>query len=179
MFRQGERTMQDKIFSAFLTRQLEEAEALQRASTLVEIQPVAPQAFAVDLRCKGLVRKADGAIATADRFQVGVWFPSDYLRRASAIEVVSWLGPPEIFHPNILYPLICIGRLIPATPLVEIVFRVFRIVTYQSAAMHDALNQDAAAWARRHQHLFPVDDRPLKTRGCGLNIENLDGVRTL
>jgi hypothetical protein len=171
--------MQDRIFSAFLARQMEEAEALRRDSGLVDIHPVAPQAFAVDLYCKGLVRKADGAVATADRFRVGVWFPGDYLRRASALEVVAWLGPPDVFHPNILYPLICIGRLVPATPLVDIVSRVFRIVTYQSVAMHDALNRDAAAWARSNQHRFPVDGRPLKTRACGMNFEALEEARSL
>lgn len=170
--------MHDKIFAAFLTRQLEECTALARASDLIEILPVAPQAFAVDLRCKGLVRKANGEIATAERFSVGIWFPGDYLRRANPIEVITWLGPSDVFHPNIRSPFICIGHLVPATPLVDIVFRVFRIVAYQTVAMHDSLNQEASAWARQNQHRFPVDNRPLKRKVRDLDFEVLDEVKS-
>ena len=167
----SETNMPDKIYTGFLARQLEEAATLAGASDLVDILPVAPQAFAVDLSCKGLVRSGDGEIATADRFRVGIWFPSDYLRRANPIEVVTWLSPPDVFHPNIKAPLICIGRLVPGTPLADIVFRVFRIVAYQAVAMHDALNPEASAWARQNQHRFPVDDRPLKRRALDLGFE--------
>jgi len=169
-----ETKMQDKIYAAFLMRQLEEGVALARASDLVKIVPVAPQAFAVDLHCKGLVRKTDGEVRMADRFRVGIWFPSDYLRRAHPVEVVTWLGPPDVFHPNIKAPLVCIGRLVPATPLIDIVFRVFRIVSYQMVAMHDALNLDASAWARQNQNRFPVDNRPLKRSALDLGFEVLN-----
>jgi hypothetical protein len=166
----------DRIYSAFLKRQQEEGAALAGASDLVDIQPGAPMAFAVDLRCKGLVRKAGEGVTTSDRFRVGIWFPSEYLRRANPFEVVTWLSPPDVFHPNIRSPLICIGRLVPGTPLIEIVFRIFRIVAYQTVAMHDALNPEASAWARNNQYRFPVDDRPLKRRALDLGFEVLKKV---
>ncbi len=175
----------DGVFAGFLRRQLTDGVALASESDLVEVHPmgpaashlVLPQAFEVILRCNGLVRSVPGEIATADRFAVGVWFPSDYLRRAYPFEVVTWLGPREIFHPNIRAPFICIGHLVPATPLVEIIHRVFRIVSYQVVAMHDALNQDASAWARQNQHRLPVDGRPLKRRTQSLKIETLGKKR--
>jgi hypothetical protein len=171
-----EKAMPDRIYAGFLRRQSEEGADLARASDLVDILPVAAQAFAVDLRCKGLVRRGNGDIATADRFRIGIWFPSDYLRRANPIEVVTWLSPPDVFHPNIKAPLICIGRVLPGTPLVDIVLRVFRIVAYQAVAMHDALNQEASSWARQNQHRFPVDERPMKRKALGLGIEALNKV---
>ncbi len=174
--------MFDGVFAGFLRRQLEDGLALASESDLVEVhpvglaaaQPVLPQAFEVIFRCKGLIKDVRGEVATANRFAIGIWFPSDYLRRAYPFEVVTWLGPGEIFHPNIKAPFICIGHLVPATPLVEIIHRVFRIVAYQVVAMHDALNQDASAWARQNQHRLPVDGRPLKRKVQSLQIEALE-----
>ena len=165
--------MNDKIYAAFLMRQAEEGKALAQASDLIEIHPVAPQAFAVDLHCKGLICKAGEGVTTADSFRVGIWFPSDYLRRANPFEVVTWLQPSNVLHPNILAALSCIGRLVPATPLVDIIFRIFRIVAYQTVAMHDSLNLQASAWARENQHRFPIDNRPLKRRALYLEFEVL------
>ncbi len=168
--------MHDGVFSAFLQRQSEEGIALARESDLVQIFPVTPQHFAVKLRCKGLVRNGKGEIVTADRFEVGIFFPSDYLRIARPFEIVTWFGPPNVFHPNISNraPLICVGRLAPGTPLVDIIGQVFQIVTYQKVTMRedDALNHEACAWARRNQHRFPIDNRPLRRRALVLEIDD-------
>ena len=104
----------------------------------------------------------------ASRFEVGIWFPSDYLRRAEPWEVLTWLGPRRVFHPNISdrMPVICVGRLAPGTWLVDLLYQVFEIISYQKVTMRedDALNPAACAWARENQHRFPVDRRPLKWR---------------
>lgn len=161
----------DPIFSAFLERQRMDAAALTRDSDLVEIRPLAglPDGrFHVRLRCKGLVRDAAGRIVEADRFDVGVWFPSDYLRRANPFEVLVWLGPWNVFHPNIsdAAPFVCIGRLTRGTTLVEIAYRLFDLVTWNNVTMveSDALNRAACAWARQNRDRFPVDRRPLMRR---------------
>jgi len=157
----------DRVFAGFLERQLTDAAALTRASDLVEIVPLAADRFHVRLRCKGL-RRTDTGVVEGDRFDVGVWFPSDYLRRASPFEVLTWLGPVDVFHPNISdrAPLICIGRVVRGTPLVEIVYRLFDVVTYNNVTMveSDALNRAACAWARANRDRLPVDRRPLKRR---------------
>ncbi len=170
--------MIDKIYDAFLMRQHEEGMTLSRSSELIQVFPVAPQAFVVRLRCKGLVQTGDGGIATADRFELGVLFPADYLRRANPMEVLTWFGPAEVFHPNIRVPFICIGHLAPATPLEEIVVRAARIVAYQVYSMHDSLNQAASSWARRNQHRFPVDSRPLGRKAPNLKFELLDKAKS-
>lgn len=169
--------MTDAIYSGFLARQREDAAALTRLSDLVAIRALEngpPGRFHVKLRCKGLVRSADGSIVEADCFDAGVWFPSDYLRRANAFEVLTWLGPVDVFHPNIsdVAPLVCIGRLTRGTPLVEIVYRLFDLVTWNTVTMveRDALNRDACAWARKNRQRFPVDRRPLKRRTLALDV---------
>jgi len=169
--------MIDSVLRGFLMRQQEQALALNAASDLVEIRPVAgdpPSRYVVQFRCRGLVRVAE-EIREAACFEIGVWFPPDYLRRAEPFEVLTWLGPADVFHPNISdrAPLICIGRLTRGTPLADIVYRVFDIITGHNVTMveHDALNRAACAWARENRHRFPIDRRPLKRRVLALRAE--------
>lgn len=171
--------MRDPVYEAFLARQYEEGMALARASDLLELEPLdgsPPCRYLARFRCTGLVRPREngsgmrGRVVEADRFEVGIWFPSDYLRRADPWQVLTWLGPRQVFHPNISdrMPLICVGRLQPGTWLVDLLYQCFEIISYQKVTMRedDALNPAACAWAREHQHLFPIDRRPLKWRAA-------------
>lgn len=170
--------MQDKIFEAFLARQYEEGTALAESSDLLELYPMAgdpPNRYVARFRCKGLMRDPGREIVESDYFEVGIWFPSDYLRRAEPFQVLTWLGPWDVFHPNISdkAPLICIGKLAPNTSLVDILYQCFEIITYNKVTMRedDALNADACVWARENQHRFPIDRRPLKRRALDLRVE--------
>ncbi len=163
--------MTDPVYQAFLARQLEEGMALAAASDLLDLFPLdgpIPSRYLARFGCTGLVRMPNGRIAEANRFEVGIWFPSDYLRRAEPWEVLTWLGPRNVFHPNISHrmPLICVGRLTPGTWLVDLLYQCFEIITWQKVTMRedDALNREACGWAREHQARLPVDDRPLKWR---------------
>jgi hypothetical protein len=172
--------MRDKIFAAFLQRQFEEGRALAAASDLLELFPLStvdgepPQTHIARFLCKGLVRSSDGEIVEADHFEVMINFPSDYLRRADPFQVLTWFGPPNVFHPNISdrSPFICVGRLAPGTSLVDLLFQCFEIITYNKVTMRedDALNVDACRWAREHQHRFPIDRRPLKRRALNIQL---------
>jgi hypothetical protein len=172
--------MTDKILEGFLRRQLEEGMALAAASDLVDLTPAdkgLPRRYVVEYRCKGLVRKSNGddEIVEADRFAVGIRFPSEYLRHAEPAEVLTWLGPRNVWHPNIMAPVICVGRLTPGTPLVDIVYQVFDIITLNKVTVRedDALNPSACQWARHNMHRFPIDRRPLKRRVLRLEVKDL------
>lgn len=161
----------DAVYEAFLARQYAEGMALARESDLLELEPLdgmPPCRYLAQFRCTGLVRLPHGRVIESDRFEVGIWFPSDYLRRAEPWQILTWLGPRRVFHPNIgdRMPLICVGRLKPGTWLVDLLYQCFEIITYQKVTMRedDALNTAACAWAREHQQLFPIDRRPLKWR---------------
>ena len=67
----------------------------------------------------------------ADLFDVGIRFPNDYLRRANPFEVLTWPNPPHAWHPNIRFPAICVGRLLPGTCLTDILLQVHEIITYR------------------------------------------------
>ncbi|MFY9556916.1 MAG: hypothetical protein WAV20_17220 [Blastocatellia bacterium] len=172
--------MRDKIFEAFLNRQYEEGMALAGASDLIELYPISgnpPDRYIAQFNCKGLIR-SEGAVVESDHFEVGIWFPSDYLRRAEPFQVLTWLGPWQVFHPNISDkgPFICVGKLAPNTPLVDIIYQCFEIITYNKVTMRedDALNGEACVWARANQHKFPIDRRPLKRRALELQIERVE-----
>lgn len=165
--------MRDPVYHAFLARQHEEGMALAAASDLVDLWPFTgdpPDRYVARFGCTGLVRRGT-RIQEAGCFEVGIWFPSDYLRRAEPSQVLTWLGPREVFHPNISHrlPFICVGRLSPGTALVDLVYQCFEIITWQKVTMRedDALNPGACGWAREHHGRLPVDRRPLKWRAPG------------
>lgn len=169
----------DAVRDAFLLRQYEEGKALAHASDILRLEPLdgaPPDRYIAEFQCKGLVRPPNADVAEAERFLVGIWFPSDYLRRAEPWQVLTWLGPRRVFHPNIsdVAPFICVGRLAPGTTLVDLLYQCFEIITYKKVTMRedDALNKAACAWARDHQHRFPVDPRPLKRRTLQLSVNH-------
>ena len=159
----------DPVYRRFLERQLEEGLELAASSDLLtlHVPPMAPPNVVAEFRCTGLIRDADGEIREWSDFHVGIWFPSDYLRRADPFEMLR-LFTPHLWHPNVSReaPFICVGRLTPGTTLVDILYQVFDILTYQkyNPRENDALNPAACAWARANQHRFPIDRRPMKRR---------------
>ena len=172
----------DKILQAFLHRQKIEGEELAGATgNLLDLKPVVgepPHAYIATFHCKGLVRHPQSAVTVEEQFVVGINFPSHYLRRAEPVEVLTWLAPLEVFHPNIRAPFICVGRLVPGTPLVDILHQCFEIITYNKVTMRedDALNHEACVWARNNQHRFPIDTRTLKRRPQEFHSDTFDGV---
>jgi ubiquitin-protein ligase len=168
----------DAIYQRFLERQRVEGMALAEASDVLSlhIPPMAPPHFVAEFLCKGLIRDSAGEIKEASRFQVGVWFPADYLRRADPFEMVR-LFTPGVWHPNVSQdlPLICTGRISPGTPLVDILFQIYDILTYQkyNPREDDSLNRAACSWARENQNLFPTDRRPLKRRSLNLEVTSI------
>jgi hypothetical protein len=163
----------DPILQRFLDRQFEEGVALARSSDLLDLHllPASPPHCIAEFHCKGLVRQGEGEIREANEFLVGIWFPSDYLRRADPYQILRLLTP-HVWHPNVSreFPLICVGRLAPGTALVDILYQLFDVLTYQkyNPREDDSLNKAACAWARANQERFPVDRRPLKRQAPSL-----------
>jgi hypothetical protein len=160
--------MPDHVLNAFLSRQRDEGLALSAASDLVTVFPANDKGdrYLVRFSCTGLVRRNPSAIVEANEFVIYIWFPSDYLRTADPFRVLTWLSPRNVWHPNISdeVPRICVGRLAPGTSLVDILYQVFEIITWNRVTMRedDALNRAACEWARQHRDRLPLDHRPLK-----------------
>jgi hypothetical protein len=169
--------MNDPVYHAFLKRQYESGMALARASDVVNLIPLhgwPPDFYLAHFTCRGLVQTAPGQIREAESFAVGIRFPRDYLRQAVPKEVLSWVSPLDVFHPNILGwpPAICVGRLMRGTPLVDLLYQVFDLITWRKVTMRedDALNRAACEWARANRERFPVDSRPLKRHRLRLDV---------
>ncbi len=168
----------DSIYGRFMQRQLEEGMELARSSDLLRlhIPPMSPPHFVAEFLCNGLIREGDSDIKEASGFQVGIWFPPDYLRRADPFEMLR-LFTPNVWHPNVSrdHPLICIGRLTAGTSLVDILYQLFDILTYQkyNPNENDSLNKTACAWARESQRRFPIDRRPLKRRLLNPGVQSI------
>lgn len=157
----------DVIYERFLARQKEEGLALAAASDLLELRVLdaPPSIYLAQFHCKSFVRVETGQIRESEQnYEFAVRLESNYLRRAEAFEVLR-VRTPGIWHPNIRpdAPFICI-RLVPGTPLVDILYELYEILTYQTYNCRDPLNREAAAWARANQDRFPIDTRPLKRR---------------
>ena len=168
--------MHDLILKSFLERQEVEAIVIANDSDVLDLRPVGPrpyQRYLVGYNCRGLVRSAKG-ITECRRFEMGVYFPLNYLRYATVTEVLTWFGPTNVFHPNIYFPVICPGRFKAGTSLVDILYQCFEIITYQKLTMNEgeALNWDACGWARKNLHRFPVDSGSLKRRRVDLNFND-------
>jgi hypothetical protein len=155
----------DTVFRTFLESQFEAGMALSKASDIVSLAPFGgapPQRFKARFQCKGFVA---GPIEPREafEFEVGICFPEDYLRRVSPSAVLELLRPRDVWHPNVFGPFICVGRMPPGTPLVDLLWQVYEIISYNRVTMRedDALNPHACAWARHNQHRFPLEQRPL------------------
>ena len=158
----------DAIFSSFLEEQEREALEMARESDLLDVECVGSrpyQHFLLRFYCQGLVQTSDG-IAEAELFEIGVFYPLDFHERANPGEVLTLLGPVNVFQPAIRFPFICPGRLMPGTSLTDLILQCFEILTWAKVTMSedDALNPAACKWARQNIDRFPIDDRPLLNR---------------
>jgi len=175
----------DKVTEGFLRAQFKQGTALSNESDLFDLVPFdpppAPQRYIACFHCTGLVRTPSGEVTEANQFAVGITFADDYLRRADPFQVLTWLGPREVYHPNIsdCAPFICVGRITPGMPLVDLIYQLHELITFNKATVRedDALNHDACAWARRNQHRLPVDARPLKRRRIDFSVEPVGAAK--
>src|SRR5262249_25585064 len=114
------------LLTRFLDSQYAQGLELAAASDLLELVPIgaAPvQRYIARLGCRGLVRTDRGEIEESVGCVVGIHFPEDYLRRVQPLEIVRWIAPENVFHPNCALapngvPVVCVGKIPPGTPLV-------------------------------------------------------------
>jgi hypothetical protein len=177
--------MNDPVLTSFLHRQYEEGMALASESDLIDLLAwpgSPPYRYTALFSCRGLVQKEDGSVVEHDRFEVDIWFPPGYLQGAQdyppaalTFEVLTWISPVNVFHPNIsdCAPFICAGHIEPGTSLVQLLEQCFAIITYNKVTMQetDALNQAACVWARNNKHRFPIDNRSMKRRQLEFQVE--------
>lgn len=166
----------DRVLEGFLWRQFEDGMRLAAHSERLELFPIPtaspPCRYLARFHCSGVLCESGPPAVVEARFDLGIWFPADYLRRAHPAQVLEWLAPRSVWHPNIgpvprsaqARIFICVGRLAPGTSLVDLLYQCFEIITFNKVTMRedDALNQQACRWSRANRRRFPVDARPLR-----------------
>ena len=139
----------DHVLHRFLEEQYAAGMALAESSDVLTLKPFGgppPQKFVAEFHCKG-VTWARRQTQDWDLFRVGIYFPDDYLREADVTVVLTMLSPPHVWHPYVIGPAICVGRMPPGTELVDLLYQVFEIITYQRVKMQedDALNDQSGS----------------------------------
>jgi len=171
----------DKIFESFAYHVHDEAMRLAEQSDRLDLHALdtPPQRYLARFSCTGLVQSAGGIVVEADEFHVGIWLPENFLHAVDPFKIVTWLAPGNAFHPQIRPPYICLGRLIPGMPLVDILYQIWSVITYRKVTVRedDALSPQVCAWARRNLERFPVDPRPFKRRSIDFSVEPVETVR--
>jgi ubiquitin-protein ligase len=116
--------------------------------------------YAVMLTVTGLARGIDGRPVLRSQHRFDAYLHLDYPRQAP---LLRWQTP--IFHPNILPPSrnggVCIGAWSPSESLADLCVRIAGMVTLSSFSIHDALDNEAAAWVAARQIDLETDLREL------------------
>lgn len=125
--------------------QMTELASEGRLSFRTEGQPA--DVYHLMFSAPGLAMGADGRIAVRGLHRCDAYLHLDYPRRPP---VISWLTP--VWHPNLLPPErnggVCIGSWSASESLADLCRRLLDLVTYRSLNHEDALDAEAAAWAR-------------------------------
>jgi ubiquitin-protein ligase len=161
--------MMDTILHRFLIESWANAKRLADDSDIVELVPFdsPPRAVVAEFRACCYIKGPQGVVPH-NGFCVGFRFPENYLSLALPWEVMHFISPLNVVHPNIRPGSICLGTGLQAgTELRELLFRTYELVTFQRRSQPaDPLNPDAAAWVRRNWPVPPADSRPLKWRAA-------------
>lgn len=162
----------DVIRGSFLARQYREISELAAHSDVLEVLghgSAPPDRYILRFHCRALV-KTDAGVAETDQVDFGIRFAEDYQRRVDVAETFTVLAPARLYHPNVRFPYICVGKVRPGTGIRDLVYQLYEMITYHRVVMRedDALNAEACAWARGHQERFPLEKRPLCRRALSL-----------
>jgi len=122
----------DAIYQRFMERQRVEGLALAESSDILSlfIPPMSPPHFVAEFSCKGLIRDSAGEIKEANRFRLACGSQ----RITCAVQIrLRWCACLlQVYGIQMLVRISfdMHGRITPGTPLVDILFQIYDILTY-------------------------------------------------
>ncbi|MCH7227957.1 hypothetical protein [Haloferula sp. A504] len=154
--------MSDPIHQRFVDAQKLEAERFVAMNPgFCEILSLPDARFLVHLDCPVMRLRPGRPPVRGTGCHIGITFRPDYCRRPDP-QAVSILTP-FIFHPNIVGTAACLGRMAPATPIVDLLLQVYEMLVWKTYSAHDPMNPEAAQWARNHADEVPLEaDRSVR-----------------
>lgn len=151
--------------------QMEDLAGQGRISFTSEGDP--PELYHVEFGAPGVACK-DGLLVATNLHRCDAYLHRDYPRRPP---VFVWKTP--VFHPNLLGPErnggVCIGSWSPSESLSDLTLRLVDLVSWNSFNSDDALDLDAAHWAKSHS----IEPGVSMDRLVGSTVEALDEKITL
>jgi hypothetical protein len=152
------------IFDDFLKHTHEEALALAAQSNVMKLSRLPLPGVGLwiaEFDIAYLRQRADGAIERAPGpVAVAIRFGPDYLRKVSPPTGVVQIREPDFFHPNIAWPVVCVGGLAPGTALAHVLRQVWEIITFVNFATDDGLNPVACRRLCEEPGLLALLPRP-------------------
>ena len=111
-----------------------------------------PEKYHVTYFVNGIYLLPDGRIETLSRHEVEITLHADYPRYKPICKILT-----PIWHPNFRDGQICIGDIWGAgESLSDIIINIGDMIQYKSWNSYSPLSADAAQWAMKNKHLFPV-----------------------
>ncbi|MDQ3194473.1 MAG: hypothetical protein M3P82_05680 [Bacteroidota bacterium] len=149
-----------------------------------EVEQLPPERYNVHFKnIKGLritenSAKEQKELEIISEHEIEIYLHSDYPRLKPQSNVIS-----EIFHPNFRMASphdICIGDYwASGETLVDIIYQIGEMITYQSYNVISPLNGIAAKWAKENIKLFPLDNVHLRQGEIDISLadEKKDPVK--
>lgn len=175
----------DKIYLRFLENSFEKARQLEAESdilTIADKRGNPPYHFLLKFEpVHHLVQNFDTGQVQLIQAPVllDVCFPEDYLRSLDPelyLKMVAILNP-AFFHPNVkpFLGYVCLGHdFLPGTPLSDLIYHLYDIITYQNTTVdeQDAFNPAACSYLRQYPEVLKqIQNPPLRRRKLNLNIK--------
>lgn len=132
--------------------QLKKDFANHKYITVSPIGPEPAEKYHVTYFVNGIYLQPDGRIETLGRHEVEITLHADYPRYKPVCKILT-----PIWHPNFRDGQICIGDIWGAgESLTDIIINIGDMIQYKSWNSSSPLSADAADWALKNKHLFPV-----------------------
>lgn len=140
---------------------------LTAGNDLIQIESVEgdpPETYTIRFACRGVTAVGPRGPVFGELHRVRLSLPVEYPTRPPQMR---WLTP--IFHPNINEEGtgVCVDTWYPSKFLDDLCIMLGRMIQYQNYNPFHSLRLDAAQWAQKNRHLFPLDRRPLRPGAAG------------
>jgi ubiquitin-protein ligase len=141
-------------------RLLRLASALKPALTVELAQGDPPEKYILVFRGPSLAELRGTVPIYSDRQRLKIELPADYPALAPLVTVLG-----VVFHPHI-WPrsnVVCLGRWDMTESLDGLALRLHSMLRYHLEQLNwrSVANPEAAEWARRNQHLFPLGGKEM------------------
>lgn len=147
-----------KRLKAEHAQMIELARSTRRISFVSKGSP--PDRYLVTYLCKGTVL-VNGRVEIAKRHVVEIALHAAYPYVSPKLKLRT-----PLFHPNFKYGSPNLSICIEAknwtakVPLEDLVLQIGNMIIYRNFNPRNPLDADAARWAEKHRHLFPLEDTP-------------------